>query len=308
MCWQRGARSANVESGNGPRFPAAVKIGLSGTVLLLLLSVVTRQNFFALRDPGSVPGSGGPGGSEAPAAYRPSPAEEQLVDFVSFVLDDVQGTWARELPRVGQQYRDAKLVLFHGVVRSGCGLAETATGPFYCPEDQKVYIDLGFYQELRKRFGAPGDFAQAYVIAHEIGHHVQDLLGLSEQVHELQEARRDQADALSVRLELQADCLAGVWAHSTEQRNILEDGDAEEAISAAAAAGDHHIQRAATGRVNPETWTHGSSRQRVAWFRQGLESGRIEDCDTFRTRQWRAPPRRADRFSRHWPRRALLVG
>jgi len=202
---------------------------------------------------------------------------------MSFVLDDVQNIWAREFTRLGREYERAKLVLFTDVVRSGCGGADAAAGPFYCPEDRKVYIDLAFYNDLKNRFGAPGDFAQAYVLAHEIGHHVQHLLGLAGQVREGQQARPDRAAALSVRLELQADCLAGVWAHSTNERRLLEEGDVEEALAAAAAVGDDRIQKQAGGRVTPETWTHGSAGQRVGWFRRGLESGRLQDCDTFRT-------------------------
>ena len=201
---------------------------------------------------------------------------------MSFVLDDVQSTWAREFTRLGHEYERAKLVLFTDAVRSGCGAADAAAGPFYCPEDRKVYIDLGFYNDLKNRFGAPGDFAQAYVLAHEIGHHVQHLLGLTDQVRG-QQARPDRAAALSVRLELQADCLAGVWAHSTNERRLLEEGDVEEALAAASAVGDDRIQKQAGARVSPETWTHGSARQRAGWFRRGLESGRMQDCDTFRT-------------------------
>lgn len=181
-------------------------------------------------------------------------------------------------PRPGVR---AKLALFTDRVRSGCGAADSAAGPFYCPEDRKVYIDLGFYNELKSRFGAPGDFAQAYVLAHEIGHHVQHRLGLTEQARGPQ-ARPDRAAALSVRLELQADCLAGVWAHSTNERGLLEEGDVEEALAAASAVGDDRIQKQAGGRVTPETWTHGSARQRAGWFRRGLESGRMQECDTFR--------------------------
>jgi hypothetical protein len=202
---------------------------------------------------------------------------------VSFVLDDVQSTWTREFQRMGRDYERARLVLFTGSTRSGCGFAEAAAGPFYCPEDRKVYIDLGFYDDLRNRFGAPGDFAQAYVLAHEIGHHVQHLLGLTDRVRAGQERRPSSANALSVRLELQADCLAGVWAHSTGERRLLEDGDVEEALGAASAVGDDRIQKQAGGRVSPETWTHGSARQRAGWFRRGLEAGRVESCDTFRT-------------------------
>ncbi len=227
--------------------------------------------------------------SGRPAAGAPtgpprkgSPAEEQAADFMSFVLDDVQNTWAREFTRAGREYERAKLVLFTDAVRSGCGAADAAAGPFYCPEDRKVYIDLGFYNDLKNRFGAPGDFAQAYVLAHEIGHHVQHLLGITEQVRS-QQTRPDRANALSVRLELQADCLAGIWAHSTNERRLLEEGDVEEALGAASAVGDDRIQKQAGGRVTPETWTHGSARQRAGWFRRGLEAGRTQDCDTFRT-------------------------
>ncbi len=289
MRWEPGERSPNIEdrrgeepaAGGGVGFPGGIRIGLGGAVVLLVLSLVTGQNFFALLD-------NNPGGQIAPndgaTRFQPSPEEEHLVDFVSFVLDDVQATWTRELPQVRRQYQDAKLVLFNGAVQSGCGFAESAMGPFYCPADRKVYIDLGFYQELKSRFGAPGDFAQAYVIAHEVGHHVQNLLGISDQVQELRESHPDQSGTLSVRLELQADCLAGVWGHSTEQRKLLEQGDVEEGIGAAAAVGDDRIQRQAGRRVNPETWTHGSSAQRVAWFRQGFSTGRIDACDTFRQR------------------------
>jgi predicted metalloprotease len=195
----------------------------------------------------------------------------------------VQNTWTREFQQIGREYEHARLVLFTDATRSGCGTADAAAGPFYCPEDRKVYIDLGFYQELKNRFGAPGDFAQAYVLAHEIGHHVQHLLGLTDQVRANQERNPSRANALSVRLELQADCLAGIWARSTSERRLLEQGDVEEALGAASAVGDDRIQRQAGGRVSPETWTHGSARQRAGWFRRGLDSGRIDDCNTFRT-------------------------
>jgi uncharacterized protein len=285
MRWTPGGRSEDLEdrrgeSAGGRGGIPGIRIGLGGLVLLAALSAITGTNLFTLLDSGVV--SVDDGRSGAPAENRASPEEEPLVQFVSFVLDDVQNTWTRELPASGRQYQRAKLVLFTDAVRSGCGFAESAMGPFYCPADQKVYIDLGFYRELRERFGAPGDFAQAYVIAHEVGHHVQNLMGIADEVHRLQERRPDQANALSVRMELQADCLAGVWAHSTEQRDILERGDVEEGLGAAAAVGDDRIQRGAGGRVNPESWTHGSSSQRVAWFRRGLESGRLAACDTFK--------------------------
>jgi len=206
-----------------------------------------------------------------------SPSEEAQVDFVSFVLDDLQATWARLLPG----YRDARLVLFRDAVESSCGFASAAAGPFYCPGDQKVYVDLGFFAELHRRFGAPGDFAQAYVLAHEIGHHVQGLTGIQAEVQRAQRANPRRAKALSVLLELQADCLAGVWGHSTAQRGILERGDVEEGLRAAAAIGDDNIQKMSQGYVVPEAFTHGSSEQRMRWFRRGLESGDPDLCNTF---------------------------
>jgi predicted metalloprotease len=253
-------------------------IGLGGVVLLPLLSLVFGRDFLGLSS--VVQDAPEP---RAPAPQPGQPPRDERVEFVSFVLDDLQDTWTRIFERSGRQYQRARLVLFTDATRSGCGFAEATSGPFYCPADGKVYIDLGFYRELRERFGAPGDFAQAYVLAHEIGHHVQQQIGVAGRVRDLQERRPGQAAALSVRLELQADCLAGVWAHSTQRRSLLEDGDVEEALGAAAAIGDDRMQRQSGGRVNPETWTHGSSRQRVEWFRRGLETGSVEQCDTFRT-------------------------
>jgi predicted metalloprotease len=207
-----------------------------------------------------------------------------MIQFVSFVLDDVQNTWGKEFQQQGQPYRNAKLDLFQDSVRSGCGYAEAAMGPFYCPVDQKVYIDLNFYKELKDRFGAPGDFAQAYVLAHEVGHHVQHQLGIDDKVRAAQERDPSLANELSVAMELQADCFAGIWGHSTQQRQILEEGDVEEALGAAAAVGDDRIQKQSTGEVNPETWTHGSAKDRAAWFRRGFETGNIDNCDTFASR------------------------
>lgn len=252
-----------------------LRIGAGGAVLLLVLSLVTGQNFFAIL--GNVVDTGTDGGQVS----APSNEDEPMVEFVSFVLDDVQTTWSKILPGAGRDYERAKLVLFTDRVQSGCGFGEAAMGPFYCPADRKVYLDLGFFQELRARFGAPGDFAQAYVIAHEVGHHVQNLLGLSERVADLQRRRPNEANRMSVLLELQADCFAGVWAHSTEQRDILERGDVEEGLAAAAAVGDDRIQKQAGARVNPETWTHGSSQQRTEWFQRGFRGGRVADCNTF---------------------------
>jgi predicted metalloprotease len=239
------------------------------------LSVLFKRDFFTLLDAGGA-------NAALPAAVAPGIDEEEpMVQFVSYVLDDAQALWARLLPEAGMQYRDAKLVLFRDVVQSACGLAQAASGPFYCPSDHKVYIDLGFYEELRSRFGAPGDFAQAYVLAHEIGHHVQSLLGIDAQVRSVQHSRPDLANEFSVRLELQADCYAGIWARSTAQRDILEQGDMEEGLGAAAAVGDDRIQRMSGQYVNPDAFTHGSSNQRVTWFRRGFSTGRMDACDTF---------------------------
>lgn len=226
--------------------------------------------------------------SGAPQARRqPDVARDQRerpeVLFVSFVLDDVQKTWDRLLPaQTGVPYHHAKLVLYRNSFPSACGRASLSTGPFYCPGDEKVYLDLGFFNELKRRLGAPGDFAQAYVIAHEIGHHVQKLLGTEQKVQRLRHEDPREANPLSVRLELQADCYAGVWAHSTEQRKIVNQADVAAAMRAAAAVGDDRLQRMGQGYVNPESFTHGSSAERVQWFRRGLDSGQVKACDTFR--------------------------
>jgi uncharacterized protein len=280
MRWSPGHRSANVEDrrGGGGRFiRGAGGMGVGTLVILLILSLIFKRDFFSLVGAGGVETA--PETAEGPPAET-TPEEERLVSFVSFVLDDAQNVWQRQL---GSSYRPAKLVLFRDAVQSACGFAESATGPFYCPGDEKVYIDLGFYEELQQRFGAPGDFAQAYVLAHEIGHHVQNLLGTEAEVRRTRETRADLANEMSVRLELQADCYAGVWAHSTGQRNLLEQGDVEEGLGAAAAVGDDRLQRMGGGRVVPESFTHGSSEQRQQWFRRGLEAGRTDACDTFRS-------------------------
>jgi hypothetical protein len=209
--------------------------------------------------------------------------ERPEVKFVSFALDDVQKTWDRILPaQKNVPYHHAKLVLYRNSLRSACGVAREAMGPFYCPNDEKVYLDLGFFAELRQRLGVRGEFAQAYVIAHEIGHHVQKLLGIEPKVQQLRERNPKEANPLSVRLELQADCFAGVWAHSTEQRNLVSHGDIDSAMRAAAAVGDDRLQRAGRGYVNPESFTHGTSAERMRWFRAGFDSGLVSACDTFR--------------------------
>lgn len=210
-----------------------------------------------------------------------APANDPAAEFVSVVLGDTEETWGRIFSSSGKQYREPVLVLFEDAVQSACGSASSASGPFYCPGDQKVYLDLAFFRELDRRFGAPGDFAQAYVVAHEVGHHVQNLLGINRQVSEAQQGgSRSGANALSVQLELQADCFAGVWGHHANKKSLLDQGDVEEGLSAAAAIGDDRLTK---GRVSPESFTHGTSEQRARWLRQGLQSGDVNSCDTFRT-------------------------
>jgi predicted metalloprotease len=254
------------------------RIGIGGLVLVVLFAVITKQN------PLQLIGALQQGGGAAPTtevAPVNDPQEEEEVEFVSFVLDDAQAMWRELLPRMGTPYRDARLVLFRDAVQSACGMAQSATGPFYCPADERVYIDLGFYRELAQRFGAPGDFAEAYVLAHEVGHHVQALEGTNAAVAEASRQRPGQANALSVRMELQADCYAGIWAARAARANRLEAGDLEEGLTAAAAVGDDRIQRESTGRVQPESFTHGTSEQRMTWFRRGFDSGDPRRCNTF---------------------------
>ena len=257
-------------------------LGLGGFLLLLVLSWATGTNWFALLGTGD-----GNGSSAIGTAGRAtgSPVEEREVDFVDAVMKDVQATWQSLLP---DQYRPTRVVLFRDSVNSGCGFAQSATGPFYCPQDEGVYLDLGFFDELQQRFGAPGDFARAYVIAHELGHHVQKLTGIESRQRNLQRSMPGEQNAASVRLELQADCFAGVWGHAAAQpgraaqgKVELDAGDVEQGLNAAAAIGDDRLQRMATGRVMPDRFTHGSSAQRVEWFRRGLESGSPEACNTF---------------------------
>jgi predicted metalloprotease len=231
------------------------------------------------------------GGAEAPTEQAParpgqSQPQDQLGKFASVVLRDTEVTWEEVFRQQGRGYEPPQLILFEQAVRSACGLNSSAVGPFYCPLDSKVYLDLSFFNELGRRFGAPGDFAAAYVIAHEVGHHVQHVLGVGDQVQRLrQRASEAQSNQLSVLMELQADCLAGVWGHYANQRQVIEPGDFEEGLRAAAAIGDDRLQKMGQGYVQPESWTHGSSEQRVTWLRQGLNGGRIENCDTFRSRR-----------------------
>ena len=276
MRWSRGRGGGQIEDrrgrrfgrGTGTGFPVGVGgagvggMGIIGLLLFLFLG-------------GGLDVGGGGGG---PAGSAP-PADDDAAQFVGFVVDDVQGSWAAQFERDGRRYEPTTLVLFEQGVSTACGSASSTTGPFYCPADRKVYIDLGFFEELRTRFGAPGDFAQAYVIAHEFGHHVQNLLGVNESVRRRQQADPDAANELSVQLELQADCLAGVWGATA--RDLLEPGDLEEGLRAAAAVGDDRIQESTTGRIEPESWTHGSAEQRSQWFRRGFDSGDPSACDTF---------------------------
>ena len=284
MRWTPGGRSDDIEDdrdrsgGGGGGFNiGGIHIGIVGFLILLVLSVVFKRNFLSLAGLG--------GGSSPTSISQPDTArdqrEEPLVQFVSFVLDDTQKTWMQILSQQGVPYRHAKLVLFRDRIDSACGLAQSASGPFYCPGDEKVYIDLGFYDELRQRFGAPGEFAQAYVLAHELGHHVQKLIGVEEKVHAAQEQNPRAANQLSERLELQADCFAGVWGHSTDQRKLLDPGEVREGLNAAAAVGDDRLQRMAGQNVNPETFTHGSSQQRMNWFQKGFSTGDMKTCNTF---------------------------
>ena len=283
MKWTPGGTSQDIEDrrdqgggGGGFQF-GGMHMGIGGLLILLVLSLVFKQNFLGLLG----------GGASSPAMSQPDSARDQqeqpMVQFISFVLDDTQKTWDQVLPQqAGKSYRHAKLVLFRNYTQSGgCGGAESATGPFYCPGDEKVYIDLGFYDELSQRFGEPGQFAQAYVLAHEIGHHVQKIVGVENMVRRLQSGNPRMQNELSVKMELQADCLAGIWAHSTRQRNLLEQGDVESALGAAAAVGDDRLQKMSTGHVSPDSFTHGSSAQRMQWFQKGFNSGTIAACNTF---------------------------
>ncbi len=284
MEWIPGGSGSDIEdrrdqsgggSGGGFGFGG---LGIGGVIIVGVLSLIFQKNLFTLFS--------GAGPSTQQVRAVPDPARDQReqpeVEFVKFVLNDVQGNWDQVLPQeANRPYRHAKLVLFRNAYPSGCGLAKDAIGPFYCPEDEKVYLDLGFFDELKSRFGAPGEFAQAYVIAHEIGHHIQKILGIEPKVRRLQQARPEEANPLSVRLELQADCFAGVWAHSTAQRKIIDESDVQSGLGAAAAVGDDRLQKMATGRVSPESFTHGSSAQRTGWFRRGFDSGQISTCNTF---------------------------
>ena len=275
MKWRGRAGSQNIEDRRGMSGGGmAVGGGLGGLVLVLLISALTGQN------PLDVINSTAPASSEvSPGGV---PADDPQAEFVSVVLKDTEATWGRLFASSGKSYMAPVLVLFTGATQSACGLGQSAMGPFYCPADRKVYLDLSFFRELDERFGAPGDFAQAYVVAHEIGHHVQTLTAISDRMQAArQRAGEREANALSVRQELQADCFAGVWGHYAANEGLLEPGDAEEGLRAAAAIGDDRLQRQSQGTVVPESFTHGSSEQRVEWLRRGLQSGSVDSCNIF---------------------------
>jgi uncharacterized protein len=294
MRWDRGRRSDNIEdrrgAGGGMGFPSgrmSGRIGIPGGRAGMggfgLIAVVVVALLLGVDPSQLLQGNLGDGQSSYVPQAPTGPQEEKLKDFVSVVLADTEDTWHEQFRTMGAAYEEPKLVLFTGGAESGCGFAQSAMGPFYCPRDHKVYLDLSFFQELSDRFGAPGDFAGAYVIAHEVGHHVQNLLGIMDQVDSARGGGSDTgAESLSVRVELQADCFAGVWARNADRaRHILEQGDIEEAMQAAAAVGDDRLQREAQGYAVPDSFTHGSSEQRVRWFKRGFDNGRIDSCDTF---------------------------
>ena len=280
MRWRTGRRSRNIEDRRRMRIPRKAAGGGIGIIVVALIAM-----YFGV-DPTIFLNQSGPTSSigTQTTTRQISPEENQLAEFVSVVLADTEDTWHALFNKMGQNYREPNLVLFTGAVESACGFAQAAMGPFYCPADQKIYIDLSFYQDLKNRHQAPGDFAQAYVIAHEVGHHVQTLLGISEKVHAARRRMSQvEGNRLSVMQELQADCFSGVWAHHAQRaRQILEEGDIEEALNAASAIGDDRLQRTSRGYVTPDSFTHGSSKQRVRWFKQGFKTGDVAQCNTFR--------------------------
>ena len=283
MRWQGQRESQNIEDRRGMGAArSGAGIGLGGLVLVLAVSFLTGTNPLTLLN--LLTGVQEVTGPAEPDHPGPTGApSDHLGKFASVVLADTEDTWRALLPQMGSAYEDPQLVLFTGAVRSACGAASSAVGPFYCPGDHKVYLDLSFFQELARRLGAPGDFAQAYVIAHEIGHHVQNLLGIADQITRLQQrSSTAERNTLSVRMELQADCFAGVWGyHARRNRQLIEPGDFEDGLHAAAAIGDDRLQQMGQGHIQPESWTHGSSEQRVTWLRRGLQSGDPHVCDTF---------------------------
>ncbi|MGV3707699.1 MAG: neutral zinc metallopeptidase [Gemmatimonas sp.] len=286
MRWTPGKRNENLEDrrgssgGRGLGGGGGIRLGLGGTVIVLILSLVFGQDFFSLLGgAGGVAVDQGPPPASAPVSS--SASEDRTVEFVNFMLNDAERTWTEIFAAAGQNYDKPRLVLFRDNIQSACGFAQSATGPFYCPGDRKVYIDLGFFDELSQRFGAPGEFARAYVLAHEFGHHVQNMLGTERELRRAQQANPQRANALSVSMELQADCYAGIWAAAANRRGVVEPGDIEGGLRAAAAVGDDRLQRMGQGHVNPESFTHGSSADRMKWFERGYTEGKVSSCDTF---------------------------
>lgn len=295
MRWKGGRRSNNIEdlrSASGPRMALGGAAGIARILPLLVRTKIGRMvlvvgviAYFGAKFLGIdlLQLANSPTTAGVSRAQPLSPQDQELADFVSVVLADTEQTWHKKLGELNLTYQEPKLVLFRNAINSACGYAQSAMGPFYCPGDHKLYIDLAFYEEMKSKLGAPGDFAQAYVIAHEVGHHVQTLLGTSAKVNEAQrQTSKEQANQLSVMLELQADCYAGIWGrYADQERQMLEAGDIEEALNAASAIGDDSLQQKAGGHVRPETFTHGSSKQRVAWFQRGFTTGKMESCNTF---------------------------
>jgi predicted metalloprotease len=281
MKWRTRRTSSNVEDRRGQRMRSGPVGGVLGTIAIVLVAAyfgVDPRPFLQLAEVAVPP-------TQTGTELQVDPQNDPLAEFVSVVLADTEITWQQLFAARGMQYVEPRLVLFSGATQSACGVGQEAMGPFYCPLDQQVYIDLSFYREMQERFSAPGDFAQAYVIAHEVGHHVQNLLGISEQVQQAQQRASGRgANALSVQLELQADCFAGIWAQQANTlRGVLEEGDIEEGLNAASAIGDDRLQQQTQGRVSPDSFTHGTSQQRVRWFKTGLDTGDMERCDTFAT-------------------------
>jgi uncharacterized protein len=279
MRWRTGRRSAHIEDRRGLRVGRGAVTGGIGTLVVVMgIAYVLGIDPRILLE---LQQSGEP--TTSPIDYQPTAQEQEQAEFVSVVLADTEDTWSAIFRQAGREYQKPNLVLFTNSVNSACGLASAAMGPFYCPMDRKVYIDLAFFDDLKRRHGAPGDFARAYVIAHEVGHHVQHLLGTSTKVRNAQQGRSPEAaNELSVKLELQADCYAGLWGnHADRSRQMLEPGDIEEALNAASAIGDDRLQKESQGYVVPESFTHGTSQQRVFWFKEGMEKGALQACDTF---------------------------
>ena len=295
MRWKQGRRSDNVEDMRSASPPSMAMGGVSAIARILPFLLRTKSGrtiliigvlvYFGAKFMGvDLLQLGAPSGSVGTNSQELSVRDQELADFVSVVLADTESTWQLEFQKLGMTYQEPKLVLFRNAVNSACGYAQSAMGPFYCLGDKKLYIDLAFYEDMKNKLGAPGDFAQAYVIAHEVGHHVQNLLGTSTQVAQAQQqSSKEQANQLSVKLELQADCYAGIWGYYADsERQMLDEGDIEEALNAASAIGDDKLQQQAGGVVRPESFTHGTSKQRVAWFKRGFEQGKVEACNTFK--------------------------